>query len=319
MLFDVPSMPDYGQLSNRIARGDGGRRARRGGALQEGADGLRAVEAVEARRAGLAVAVRHRRRRGGRAGTSSARRWRKSISARVRHSRRRHRPGVSASRERDRAIALRARHARDGATCGCTTASCRSKARRCRKSLGNFITINELLATKTFGASQWHGRVIGSPCSGTHYRQPIDWTAERLLQARATLLDFARSACRASTPARCAARRCGRGAVRRSQHAERAVDHSRPRQVGASAIRKGGGAAATLEFMGLYWRRDARGAERRRGSRHGRRGKGRYAGRGAARMPARRRTSRKATASATSWPPWALRSRTRRIRRPARS
>jgi cysteinyl-tRNA synthetase len=26
---------------------------------------------------------------------------------------------------------------------------------------------------------------------GTHYRQPIDWTAERLLQARAMLLDFA--------------------------------------------------------------------------------------------------------------------------------
>jgi cysteinyl-tRNA synthetase len=26
---------------------------------------------------------------------------------------------------------------------------------------------------------------------GTHYRQPIDWTAERLLQARATLLEFA--------------------------------------------------------------------------------------------------------------------------------
>ncbi|WP_439544402.1 cysteine--tRNA ligase [Hyphomicrobium sp.] len=59
------------------------------------------------------------------------------------------------------------------------------------KSLGNFITINELLATKTFGASQWHGRVVRLAMLGTHYRQPIDWTAERLLQARATLLDFA--------------------------------------------------------------------------------------------------------------------------------
>jgi cysteinyl-tRNA synthetase len=59
------------------------------------------------------------------------------------------------------------------------------------KSLGNFITIHELLATKTFGASQWHGRVIRLAMLGTHYRQPIDWTAERLLQARATLLDFA--------------------------------------------------------------------------------------------------------------------------------
>jgi len=59
------------------------------------------------------------------------------------------------------------------------------------KSLGNFITIHELLATKKFGASQWHGRVIRLAMLGTHYRQPIDWTAERLLQARATLLDFA--------------------------------------------------------------------------------------------------------------------------------
>ena len=59
------------------------------------------------------------------------------------------------------------------------------------KSLGNFITINELLDTKTFGANQWHGRVVRLAMLGTHYRQPIDWTADRLLQARATLLDFA--------------------------------------------------------------------------------------------------------------------------------
>ncbi len=59
------------------------------------------------------------------------------------------------------------------------------------KSLGNFITINELLDTKKFGAHQWHGRVVRLAMLGTHYRQPIDWTADRLLQARATLLDFA--------------------------------------------------------------------------------------------------------------------------------
>ena len=59
------------------------------------------------------------------------------------------------------------------------------------KSLGNFITINELLATTKFGASQWHGRVVRLAMLGTHYRQPIDWTADRLLQARATLLEFA--------------------------------------------------------------------------------------------------------------------------------
>jgi cysteinyl-tRNA synthetase len=59
------------------------------------------------------------------------------------------------------------------------------------KSLGNFITINELLETRKFGANRWHGRVVRLAMLGTHYRQPIDWTAERLLQARATLLEFA--------------------------------------------------------------------------------------------------------------------------------
>src|SRR5262245_28553912 len=58
------------------------------------------------------------------------------------------------------------------------------------KSLGNFITINELLATKKFGSHQWHGRVIRLAMLGTHYRQPIDWTADRLVQARSTLFDF---------------------------------------------------------------------------------------------------------------------------------
>jgi cysteinyl-tRNA synthetase len=58
------------------------------------------------------------------------------------------------------------------------------------KSLGNFITINELLATKKFGSHQWHGRVIRLAMLATHYRQPIDWTVDRLVQARSTLFDF---------------------------------------------------------------------------------------------------------------------------------
>ena len=59
------------------------------------------------------------------------------------------------------------------------------------KSLGNFITINELLATSKFGNQPWHGRVVRLAMLGTHYRQPIDWTVERLVQARATLAEFA--------------------------------------------------------------------------------------------------------------------------------
>ncbi len=59
------------------------------------------------------------------------------------------------------------------------------------KSLGNFITIRQLLDTKEFGSHQWHGRVVRLAMLTTHYRQPIDWTVERLVQARQTLADFA--------------------------------------------------------------------------------------------------------------------------------
>jgi cysteinyl-tRNA synthetase len=59
------------------------------------------------------------------------------------------------------------------------------------KSLGNFITINELLATEKFGGQPWHGRVVRFAMLGTHYRSPIDWTVERLVQARATLAELA--------------------------------------------------------------------------------------------------------------------------------
>jgi len=58
------------------------------------------------------------------------------------------------------------------------------------KSLGNFVTIRELLRSTRFGARPWHGRVVRLAMLGTHYRQPIDWTVERLAQARSMLLDW---------------------------------------------------------------------------------------------------------------------------------
>ncbi|OJX12244.1 MAG: cysteine--tRNA ligase [Caedibacter sp. 37-49] len=48
------------------------------------------------------------------------------------------------------------------------------------KSLGNFITIQDLL-------SQAHGEVIRFALLSTHYRQPLDWTNETLIQAKASL------------------------------------------------------------------------------------------------------------------------------------
>ena len=49
VLFNVPSMPDYGALSRRDRDEHDRRRPRRGGALQEGPGRLRAVEAVQRR------------------------------------------------------------------------------------------------------------------------------------------------------------------------------------------------------------------------------------------------------------------------------
>ena len=60
------------------------------------------------------------------------------------------------------------------------------------KSLGNFFTIRELLSEKKFGSQAWHGRVLRLAMLQTHYRQPIDWTVERLTAARALLMDWAK-------------------------------------------------------------------------------------------------------------------------------
>jgi cysteinyl-tRNA synthetase len=48
------------------------------------------------------------------------------------------------------------------------------------KSLGNFITIHELL-------QEWSGEVVRFNMLRTHYRQPIDWTKKGLEESRTTL------------------------------------------------------------------------------------------------------------------------------------
>ena len=59
------------------------------------------------------------------------------------------------------------------------------------KSLGNFITINELLTTGKFGGRDWHGETLRWAMLSTHYRQPIDWTVARLEEAEDELTNFA--------------------------------------------------------------------------------------------------------------------------------
>ncbi len=51
------------------------------------------------------------------------------------------------------------------------------------KSLGNFITVNELL-------KDWPGEVLRFNMLKTHYRQPIDWTVKGLEEAHKVLRDF---------------------------------------------------------------------------------------------------------------------------------
>jgi cysteinyl-tRNA synthetase len=55
------------------------------------------------------------------------------------------------------------------------------------KSLGNFVTIRELLETAAFGGRRWSGEVLRLAMLRTHYRQPIDWTVKALEEAEATL------------------------------------------------------------------------------------------------------------------------------------
>ncbi len=58
------------------------------------------------------------------------------------------------------------------------------------KSLGNFITINELLNTNKFGGRKWPGEVLRLNMLRTHYRQPIDWTVAALDETETILRRF---------------------------------------------------------------------------------------------------------------------------------
>ncbi len=60
------------------------------------------------------------------------------------------------------------------------------------KSLGNFITIRELLRTDKFGGKSWSGQVLRFAMLRTHYRSPIDWTVKSLDEADKTLRSWAR-------------------------------------------------------------------------------------------------------------------------------
>jgi cysteinyl-tRNA synthetase len=59
------------------------------------------------------------------------------------------------------------------------------------KSLGNFVTIRELLHTDAFGGRSWPGEVLRLAILKTHYRQPVDFTVRALEEARSELKSWA--------------------------------------------------------------------------------------------------------------------------------
>ncbi|PYB70887.1 cysteine--tRNA ligase [Rhizobium wuzhouense] len=61
------------------------------------------------------------------------------------------------------------------------------EGRKMSKSEGNFVTINELLATETFGGRIWPGEVLRLAMLMTHYREPIDFSVKRLEEAERLL------------------------------------------------------------------------------------------------------------------------------------
>ena len=62
------------------------------------------------------------------------------------------------------------------------------------KSLGNFVTINDLLETGAMGGRAWIGDVLRLAMLMTHYREPIDFSLKRLEEAEAKLIDWQRAA-----------------------------------------------------------------------------------------------------------------------------
>jgi cysteinyl-tRNA synthetase len=67
------------------------------------------------------------------------------------------------------------------------------------KSLGNFVTINEVLSSGKFGGRSWDGQTLRFAMLRTHYRSPIDWTVRALEEAERTIRNWANVLERAPT------------------------------------------------------------------------------------------------------------------------
>lgn len=59
------------------------------------------------------------------------------------------------------------------------------------KSLGNFVTIRDLLRSNNFGEKRWNGPTLRFAMLKTHYRSPIDWTVKALEEAERSIRNWA--------------------------------------------------------------------------------------------------------------------------------
>ena len=69
------------------------------------------------------------------------------------------------------------------------------------KSLGNFVTIRDLWASEVFGGRRWSGDALRLALLRTHYRQPIDFTGKALEESERTLDDWRAAGAVPTTPA----------------------------------------------------------------------------------------------------------------------
>jgi len=178
VLFNVPSMPDYGKLSAAARRDDSGRPCR-GRALQERPAGFRAVEAFESGRAGLAVTRRIKGQ--GRPGwhiECSAMAWKHLGETFDIHG-----GGIDLvfpHHENEIAQSRCAFHTGVMANYWMHNGFLQVEGEKMSKSVGNFVTIHELL-------KDWPGEVVRLTMLQTQYRQPINWTVTGLREAQKVL------------------------------------------------------------------------------------------------------------------------------------
>ncbi|MHC5653317.1 cysteine--tRNA ligase [Stappia sp. ICDLI1TA098] len=126
------------------------------------------------------------------------------------------------------------------------------------KSLGNFITVHELLETDKVGGRRWAGAAIRLVLTMSHYRQPLDFTEKALEEATALLtrwagtldkcgLDGAPGEAAAALPDDLIEALCDDINTPRAL----AVLHRLAREARGGDVDAGRGLAASLAFLGL--------------------------------------------------------------------